>query len=395
MPLAIAYFNSPEGLKTVTDIFHQESFTLVPLAPLASAPTSSGGGSGPGLGARISNDWSASRRDNEANVRKERRSAVERARHSVEAGWSRPGQLTKQERLAASKSSGKRQTGGLQERRDTLGSVAKAVAAVSSIPSDTEFSTDEFRLIRETLRQRYPGAKLSEMLQEGARMEQMLLDDPVNAHQHLFAAYSRAKAAPGYVEPEHAHGVRGSVARARQDQEDAEDLKDWIARFGKRLPAILAELEFTDRSLRANPNYAAAQLAARHGAPILEAEIPAYEARQLQKNTQARFDNIHAGICTAIEHGHLPSDEDTLSEMAAVIALPAFRHSNDQLETLQRAAKISRHPDHKRLTPRAPAKAGSNAGSRSISGANTSGDRPLRGNGEGVRASIERAHGRI
>src|SRR5689334_363080 len=115
------------------------------------------------------------------------------------------------------------------------------------------------------------------MLQEAARMEQTLMDDPVAARDHLVAAYSRAQPATAYIEPTYGKGLRGSLQRARQDQADAEGLKDWIARYGKRLPQILAELEFTDRSLRHDTGMAPAKLAARFGAPAVEAEIPAYE----------------------------------------------------------------------------------------------------------------------
>jgi hypothetical protein len=384
----------------MTDVF-AAPFVLAPLAPLAPASQSSGSGFAP---SPVGSDWSEKRRDNEANVRKERRGAVSRARAKVEKDWDRPTQ-TKSQRLAQAASKGTRDTGGLAERRATLSSVQKAVAALADVPMDSDISDEGFRHIREVLRQRYPGAKLSDMLKEGARLEQMLLDDPVNAHQVLLAAYSRAKAAPGYVEPEHAHGVRGSVRRAQQDQEDAEDLKDWIAKYGRRLPQILVELEYVDRSLRSNPNYEAAKLAARHGAPAIDAEIPAYEARMVEKQAQREYDQrahrMHQGICLAIEAGHIPGDTETLNEMAAVLALPAFKHSQNGLETLKRAAAIALHPEHRRITPgKTPHKAGNRywaPGQRSISGGpNTAHDSTrssMRPAPSGVRASIDRAMG--
>jgi hypothetical protein len=381
----------------MTNVIHQESFTIAPLAPLSEAPASSGG-AGPGLGARISNDWGASKRDGEAKVRHERRSAIERARHSVEAGWSRPGQITKQERLAASKSSGRRDTGGLAERRATLGSVAKAMAAVENVPSDTEFSEPEFRRIREILRQRYPGASLSSMLAEGHRMEAMLLDDPANAYQVLLAAYSRAKPAPGYVEPAYSTGTRGSLQRAKQDQQDSEDLKDWIARFGKRLPAIMAELEYVDRALHSNTNYQAAKLAARHGAPAVESEIAPYEQKQAAKTRQRSMENI---VHQAIAAGLISGDESVLNDIGDVLLhsdFPWARHVAEGGENFRYHALA--HAQHVAMAMRdkKPARAGSDAGSRSIGGGS-----PASGHGSprgprmpgtgGIRDSINRAMG--
>ncbi len=371
------------------------AFEIAPLAP-AEAPSSSGG-SGPGLGARIDVDWSASKRNGEAKVRQERRSAVERARHSVEAGWSRPGQLTKAERLAAAKSTGRRETGGLAERRATAGSVAKAIAAVADVPSDTDISDAEFRYIREILRQRYPGAKLSAMLAEGARMEQMLINDPVAAREHLIAAYSRTPPSKAFAEPERAHGIRGSVARAKQDQEDSEDLKDWIAKFGKRLPSILAELEFVDRELRRDVAGASAKMAVRYGAPAVESEIEPYKARMAQKEQAAHVERLSQqrikGVQLAIYHGLIPGDAETLNEIAEVLLHPQFqKHPTDALESLRRAAAIARHPEHVWKTGKRAAKR-ADAGSKSIGGGSPSaGHVAPRGTG-GVRDSVNRAFG--
>lgn len=108
------------------------------------------------------------------------------------------------------------------------------------------------------------------MLTEAAKLEQMLLDDPVQAREALHAAYSRAQYAPTYVDPKYASGLRGSLQRARLEQQDGEDLKDFIAKYGRRLPQILAELEVMDRALTDNPAHASAKIAARWGAPVIE-----------------------------------------------------------------------------------------------------------------------------
>jgi hypothetical protein len=326
------------------------------LAPAPIAP-SSGGPVGSGLGGAIHNTWVDAGRAKEVKNRAERRAALRKAVAKVEARAQ-----TKQERLASA-SKAARTTGSESERRDTRGSVAKAAAAVEGIPSDKEFSNDDFRRVREKLRQTYPGRSLSSMLVEAQKLEQMLLDDPVNAHAALFAAYSRAAPAAEYVEPVHAKGLRGSLARARQDQADSEDLKDWVARFGKRLPSILAELEATDRALRSNPNFEAAKLAARHGAPVLEHEVAPYEAKQATKAHQKRYNDICKGIDLAIQHKLIPGDDEHLANIVHVLQHTSFpHHETDGLKTLRAASAIA-----SRLPKAAPAKR-SDAGTKSISG---------------------------
>jgi hypothetical protein len=377
----------------MTNVF-AEPFVLAQLAPLSPAPSGSAG-PGPGLGARISNDWSDTRTDRQAADRQARKSSIRKARAAVEKDWDRPSQ-TKAQRLAQASSKGTRDTGGLAERRSTLTSVQKAVAALADAPSDKDISEPEFRYIRELLRQRYPGAKLSEMLAEGARLEQMLIDDPVAAREALLAAYARLQPQNAFRMPEREHGIRGSVRRAQQDAADSADLKDWIAKFGKRLPAIMSELEFTDRELRRDLGGASARIAAMYGAPVVESEIAPYEAKQAAKahaaHYQQRAERMHQGVCLAIEHGLLPSDAETLTEMAAVMQLPQFQHHpNDGLQTMQRAAQIVLHPEHKRITP-GKTTARSSAGTKSIGGGspNAGHSTPKRNQG-GVRASIEMA----
>jgi hypothetical protein len=233
------------------------------------------------------------------------------------------------------------------------------------------------------------------MLTEAARLEQMLLDDPVQAHQILVASYSRAGHLRPYQEPDYARGARGSVQRARQDQEDMQDLKEWVAKYDARVPKILSELEILDRELHKDPNYAAAKLVARHGAPAIQAEIRAYQAKMAEKAHQQRYNNMLKGVDLAIQHGHIPGDEDSLNEIAAVLGHPQFQHDGDGLSTLKRAAAIAAHPDHVRLTPRTPAKpaAKSDAGTKSISDAPNMGA-SVRAPSTGVRASVDKAVGK-
>jgi hypothetical protein len=355
------------------------------IAPL-SVGGSSSGPSGAGLGGALHDTWQNRAIAKKVDTSKERRKAIAKAKAKIEAKYA-----TKAERLAAE--APVRTTGSEVERASTRGSVTKAAASLDSVPSDKEFSTNEFRKIREVLRQRYQGKSLSSMLAEAAKMEAMLLDDPVQGREALVAAYSRAAPTTAFVEPQHAKGLRGSLQRARQDQQDAEDLAHWTARYGKRLPQILAELEYTDRALRENAAHASAKLAVRFGAPALESEIEPYQARQHQKQVARRADEIgHTVVDALISQGHVPDDEDHLNEVVAVLQDPKFQHDRtDAAKTFWRASQIARHPDHARITPRAAPTAKNDAGRKSISGGPSAGQGARNEKGSGtIRDSVRR-----
>jgi hypothetical protein len=385
----------------VVDAF-SPAWTLAPLAPLSVAPASgpsSGGASGALVPSRaVGSDWSAKRVDGEAKVRGERRSAIERARHSVEAGWSRPGQLTKQERLAAAASKGTRDTGSLDERRSALSSVQKAMAAVNGTPSDTDISAADYRMNRDALRQRYPGRSLADMVATAEQTEAAFKDDPVAARSAIIANYARmpVENLPTYKPPVHAEGLRGSLQRARQDQADAEDLKAAEKKYGANLPQILKQLEAFDRGMINDPANTSARLATAYGAPATHEQIEPYKAAQAQKQAaaahQQRFDTMHQGVQDMIAKGHLPGDKATLHEVVAVLRDPKFQHHpTDAAETLRRAAAIVAHPDHVRTT----AAAGRSAGRRDPGSLSISGSAPSAaaryGSGSSTREAIRRA----
>jgi hypothetical protein len=190
-------------------------FTLAPLAPLASAPAPAA--SGPLVpSSPVGSDWSATKRDNDARVRGERRSAIERARHSAEAGWSRPGQLSKQERLAQAVPSRNRQAGSENERRDTRSAVARAIAKVENVASDKDFALS--RTDREDIRQRH--GDVGEFIKHSEQWEKDFKADPVGTREKILATYAGVSPQNfrGTVELEKAHGARGSIQRAQRDQ---------------------------------------------------------------------------------------------------------------------------------------------------------------------------------
>jgi len=360
------------------------------LPSLAPAPNSSGP-AGSGLGARIDVDWQSNSRQKEIKKRDDRRAAIAKARKQVEGR-----NETKAERLARQQSGG-RVTGSDIERRETRGIVAKAAASLADVPMDKEFSSDEYRALRERLRQRYPGKSLSSMLTQAATIEQMLLDDPVQAREALHAAYSRAAYMPTYVEPKYASGLRGSLQRARIEQQDAEDLKNWIAKYGRRLPQILADLEVIDRQLTIDPAMASAKLAVRFGAPAVDSEIEPYKAKQAAKaekaQLQARFDSICQGIQLAIKHEIISGKEDDLNAMADVLQHPTFpwddhksRGEHWALYALRHAHEVARQLRGQNSSKRDPGKMSISGGSPHVPR-----DRD-RGTG-GVRDSIARVRG--
>jgi hypothetical protein len=374
----------------VTNVF-ATPFTIAPLAPAASAPASSGG-SGPGLGARIDVDWSDTRTDRQAADQQARKSSIKKARAAVEKDWNRPSQ-TKAQRLAAAASKGTRFNGSLQERRSTLGSVQKAMAAVEGIPSDTELSAPEARAVREVLRQRYPGRKLSEMIATAEQLDQALKADPASGYDTLMSHYGHGMLAenlPVFRAREYSEGLRGSLERAREDQSDSEDLAAASTKYGKGLNQILAQIEIFDRGMLENPGFTAARLAVAAGAPATEREIPAYKAsRAAKEQFQKRSDDMFRGIQMAKEHGLLP-DFDKPEVSAAILAVmkhPDFRHHpTDGLATIRHAHHVALQLVRNEGTGKR------DAGSRSIGGGSPgAGHSTPKRNQGGVRASIQKA----
>lgn len=367
------------------------SFTIAPAAPVAPAPAAPPAPAG--LGGEIRDTWVRVPSKEALDVRKSldkvaRRRALARAREAVE---SRPVQ-TKAERLA--EQARRSYPGSEQERRLTREAVARAVEKVAPLPDDKTFATDEFRKTCETLRQRYPGRKLSEMLADAQKLEELLMSDPASAFDTLRAAYHRAAPAAEYVEPSHSAGIRGSVQRAHQAQADNEDLQAYIERYGNRLPTILKDLEALDRNLRRDPNFEAARLSARFGAPAVNSEIPAYKERMAVKEAQQRYDRVLKGVDMAIEHKIIDGHEDNLTEIAAILGHPQFVHNpHDGLDTLRRAQAIASHPNHQRLTPKSAKPAKSDAGSKSISGAPSMGAGTKQSTG--LRASLAAARRKV
>jgi hypothetical protein len=376
------------------------AFTLAPLAPLAVAPAAASQGalvpSTP-----VGSDWSAKKRETDAQVRTERRSAIERARSSVEAGWSRPGHLTKAERLAQANSTGKRDTGGLAERRSTLSSVQKAMAKFEGVATDKDIGLS--RETRDAIRSRY--ADVGEFVKVSEAWDARLKDNPVEAREALIAAYTKMAPQnwPDHKAAEPDTSVRGSIRRAQQDATDARSLQAAEAKYGSNLPKILEQLQKFDRAMIDDPSVTSARLAMSHGAPSVEAEVAPYMAKQAAKDRakaiQKRYDEIHLGICLAVQRGLIPGDAASLWEIAAVMALPHFQHNPaNPFEALRRATHIAMHPDHVWLSgKKRTARSGPRPGDKSIGGGPSTyhdSTRPSLRPATGVRAAIDRATAR-
>jgi hypothetical protein len=250
--------------------------------------------------------------------------------------------LTKQERLA-------RNTGSEDERRSTRGTVAAAMEKVSGAVGDTDISGEGYRSVRDALRQRYPGRSLSDMVSTAEQTEAAFKDDPVAARSAIIANYAKlpVENLPTYKPPVRAEGLRGSIRRATQDQADAQDLKAAEAKYGKNLPQILAQLEAFDRGMINDPANTSARLATAYGAPATHEQIAPYQAAQAAKAHKKHIDDTRLNIVQhAIQHGHIPGDEATLNEIAAVMVHPKFQqHPTDPVDSLKRAAAIAKHPN--------------------------------------------------
>jgi hypothetical protein len=314
--------------------------------------------------------------------------------------------------LARKESDGSRDTTSLEERRAVKSTVQRAMEQVlglqpgtahlvSRIPNDKEISEPEARAVREVLRQRYPHRKLSDMVKQAEAIDALLRDDPVQGRLALMRNYHQVSVEniPAFKPRQYADGLRGSLQRARQDQEDESDLREASAKYGLNLNQVLKQIEAFDRAMLESPSYTSARLSANYGAPSVPEDIPGYEsrmaARQVEKAKAERYNEILRGVQLAIHHGHIPGDSGTLYEIAAIMNdRSRFQHSPYLIDTLKRAAQIAVHPDHVPLTGKRRSPRGSDAGSRSISGGpNTSHDstRSSVRNRNGIRESIDRA----
>jgi hypothetical protein len=332
---------------------------IVGMAMPSLAPASSSGPVGAGLGGAIHDTWQNAANAKTVKTRAERRAAIAKARKAVEARAE-----TKAERLAKGKSN--RDTGSEAERSATRGSVAKAAATLADVSSPEMWSDPDFRDARAKLRARYPDRKLSEMLELGFHITALMKADPVEARQQLLAAYSRLPIPAAQKQVEHAKGLRGSLQRAAADHEDMQDLAAHAANHGTALVTMIKELAALDSELAADPAGASARVAVRFGAPVLESEIPAYQAAQATKAHQKAHANILKGVNMAIEHGLIPGDDEHLTNLAHVLQHPSFqplRHPTDGLKTLRTASAIAA-----KLPKAAPKSSRSDAGTKSISG---------------------------
>ena len=360
---------------------------IVGMALPAIAPSSAPAG-GSNIGTYAGTDWQYARDAGKAKTAKELKAAIAKAREKAEAKYE-----TKQQRLE--RSAGVRDTGSLRERRATRDTVAKAAEQLAGATMQGEVNTDLFRHVCEVLRQRYPGRKLSAMLETAQRQEAMFMDDPVAAREALISQYAKmpGENLPIYRAPGYSNGLRGSLQRARQDSEDLEDLREWVAKFGRHLPTILHQIETFDRGMFNDPGAMSAKLAAAYGAPAVAGEIPAYQARMAAKHLQQSRER---GVLLAIQHGLIDGNEAHLDVIADVLKHPDFPWAQHYAQHGAHAELFAlRHAHEVALQLRKSAKSGekrSTAASKSISGAPVPGQGdPNRNKGKGgIRDSIAR-----
>lgn len=371
------------------DIFHQEANAPIEMALPDVAPPKP-----------VTSDWSAKTpwegSDGEAKARHDRRGSIAAARAKVEAGWTRPGHLTKAERLAQAETKGDRHTGSLNERNSTRSSVQRAMEKVSSVPSDKELNQPDSRRDREAFKARYPGVKASELFARSEKWEADFKKDPVGTRERILETYSGVSPQnfKDAVEPEKGHGVRGSVRQAQADQADLADLKPYMDKYGKNFPHILAQLQKFDADMIADPVGVSARLAANYGAPVTAAQQKVYEANRAAEQHRAQDSaNVHKALDLIVQHNVLPGfeDEATLSAVADVLESKTFQRTGNRLEDLKRA--------HAHVMQGRAAAKQNDRGSKSISGApstsnGTGRDQSGRRNQTAIGAAVSRAAGR-
>lgn len=375
----------------MTDIFHAEANAPIEIAPLDVAPP-----------APVKSDWSAMNPGvaQDAKMRGERRGAIEAARAKVEGGWTRPGQLTKAERLAQANSKGDRETSSSKERHAIRGSVQRAMEKVSpGVDRDeARAARSEMRTAVETLRQRYPGRSASDFVKIAKDWDASYKADPVGTREKILEQY--ASVSPenfrDFKAPEKASGARGSVRQAIQDQKDATDLAPFEKEFGHKLPAVLAELVRHDTALVNDPVGTSARLAANYGSPVTAAQEQAYvQKRAAEQHRTQELATVDSGLRTIIERKLLPGLDDEATLHAIAAALEEMNKKSER--TGDRGKDFQRAHAHV-MAARTAAKQ-DDRGSKSISGGPSTSGGPGRDqsgrNRTAVGAAVSRAAGRI
>lgn len=340
----------------MTDVFHQEANVPIEQAPLDVAPP-----------AAVKSDWSATdpaatKRDLAGKERETRRSSIAAARAKVESGWKRPQHETKAERLARPDSDGRRQTGGLEERRSTLSSVQKAIRALEDVPSDKDFALS--RKDRDAIRARH--GDVGKFVQNAESWDKEFKKDPVATRERLLEIYTKVSPAnfAEHQEVEKGHGVRGSIQQAQRDAADQRSLAAAEAKYGKNFPAILAQLQRFDADLIADPVGGSARLAANMGAPVTAAQEQQYTQKRAAEQHRAQDSaNVSKALDMVVQHGVLPGFEDERVQhaIADVLESKSFQRTGNRLEDLKRA--------HAQVMQGRTAAKQDDRGSKSISGA--------------------------
>jgi hypothetical protein len=289
-------------------------------------------------------------------------------------------------------------SGDRDENRHLLrGVLEKHRAQSEDKVTSKEINTKESREHRQSLRQRYPGAKLGELFERFENWDAQFRRDPVAAREALMSAYLQI--APHYFEKveekEEESGLRGSLARASADQRDLEELQPFIDKYGRNFSAVLRHLHDIDRDMIADPTGVSARLAATFGAPVTATQQAQYERRAVQeRHRQQEIQNVTRGLELVIQHNVIPGMEDPafVERIVEVLESGELPRTKDRFADLRAAADMAR-ARQKKPADDADQRKRLDRGSRSIHGSPST---SIAGgaSSSGIRKSLTKAFSR-
>ncbi|MDX3970082.1 MAG: hypothetical protein QHD01_26255 [Bradyrhizobium sp.] len=281
-------------------------------------------------------------------------------------------------------------------------------------------STKDFGTTREhrrSLKELFPGEKLSQVLTIAEKWDALLRENPTMETVEKLAAeiLKLPRTAKGKESKEATEGRSKALDRGAEDAADHQDMAAFVEKYGDRLPGILERLSVWLPEIKENPFDAGARLLASMGA--IDPPPAAQQQQQQQHDPvsqrmaeydrlaregqigppatpQEDYERVSLGVEKAIKEGILPAlQNDAIAEAVADVLMRMPRTA-DRFSDLQKAYAIVVQA----AAPAAPAAektAKDGKGSKSIRGSPSPAIPPRRpkGGGKGLDDALNRAFG--
>ena len=172
-----------------------------------------------------------------------------------------------------------------------------------STGSIKDFAKPEIRKLREEIKSRYPGHKLSDLMKTMEKWEEGFKKDAIGTREAIMQAYLQVSPQNfSENEPKKYHsGLSGSVDKAVDDALDLRDLDEYVQKYGDNLPHILRQCAQFDRDMIDDPVGTSARLAANYGAlrPVAQQQQP--QAETIKPVHERTRDEDNASVSKALE----------------------------------------------------------------------------------------------